>query len=49
MLADSFGLYFAVILLVLAAVDTAIGLSLFMNYVNQGGNSDITTMRNLKG
>lgn len=36
---DSFGIYIAILLLAVAAVDTAIGLSLLLKYYRRNGNT----------
>lgn len=45
---DSRGLFIAVILLAIAAIDTAIGLSLLINYFNINGRIDIISMSGIK-
>jgi NADH-quinone oxidoreductase subunit K len=41
---DSRGLFIAVILLAIAAIDTAIGLSLLIKYYNITGRIDVSSM-----
>ena len=45
---DSRGLFIAVILLAIAAIDTAIGLSLLIKFFNLNGRIDIMSMINSK-
>ena len=45
---DSRVLFVAVILLAIAAIDTAIGLSLLINYFNINGRIDIISMSGIK-